>query len=376
VKRVRVGIVGLGLIAQVMHLPSLWLLRDRYEVTALCDLSERALGFAGSFFCDARQAKDWRELLELDLDAVLVLTPGSHAPIAVEAAKRGLHVFAEKPMCFCVDEGHEMIAAAEASGVVLMIAYTKRYDPAYERLAAELAGWSSPPRLVRVTTLEAPWEPYVGHLPRVKADDVDPEVVAALLADDEERVTAAIGTDDPVLRRAYRFWLLDSMVHEFNAIRGLLGEPTELRFSDVWGDALGVTMTLSFGEDTECVFMWVDLPGLTRYELEIGLFSVDRRAVLAFPSPYLRSAPTRLVLEGGEPREVATWRTEHVASYEEAFERELVEFHDAVVEGRQPRTTGTDALRDIALCQAAIRFRLERRPIADPTSLSTSGAPA
>ncbi|HEY7198290.1 MAG TPA: Gfo/Idh/MocA family oxidoreductase [Gaiellaceae bacterium] len=375
-KRLRVGIVGLGLIAQVMHLPSLRLLRDRYEVTALCDLSDRTLGFAAGFFPDARRTKDWHELLDLDLDAVLVLTPGSHAPIAVEAAKRGLHVFAEKPMCFSVDEGREMIAAAEATGVVLMVAYTKRYDPAYERLAREVAAWPEPPRLVRVTTLEAPWEPYVAHLPRVKADDVDPDVVAGLVADDEERVAAAIGTDDPVLRRAYRFWLLDSMVHEFNAVRGLLGEPTELRFSDVWGDALGVTMTLSFGEGTECVFMWVDLPGLTRYELEIGLFAADRRAVLAFPSPYLRSAPTRLVLEGGEPRDIATWRTEHVASYEEAFERELVEFHEAVVEGRQPRTTGADGLRDIALCQAAIRSRLEGRGISDPTSLAASGAAA
>src|SRR5438094_903068 len=72
--------------------------------------------------------------------------------------------------------------------------------------------------------------------------------LAELIADDDQRVTAAIGTDDPVLRRAYRVVLLDSVVHELNAVRGLLGEPTELRFADVWGDADGITSTFAFGD--------------------------------------------------------------------------------------------------------------------------------
>src|SRR5215210_4834845 len=139
--RVRVGIVGLGLIAQVAHMPSLRRLRERFEVTALCDLSQSALAFGRESFPDAAVTSDWRELLDLGVDAVMVLTPGSHAPIAIEAAKRGLHVFAEKPMCFSVEEGMEMLAAAEQSGVALMVGYMKRYDPAYERLLADLRAW-------------------------------------------------------------------------------------------------------------------------------------------------------------------------------------------------------------------------------------------
>lgn len=38
--RLRVGVVGCGVIAQVMHLPHLAELRDRYEIAALCDNSE------------------------------------------------------------------------------------------------------------------------------------------------------------------------------------------------------------------------------------------------------------------------------------------------------------------------------------------------
>lgn len=38
------------------------------------------------------------------LDAVLVMTSGSHAPTAIGAAQAGLHVMVEKPMCLNLDE--------------------------------------------------------------------------------------------------------------------------------------------------------------------------------------------------------------------------------------------------------------------------------
>src|SRR5438067_4236010 len=111
--RLRIGVVGCGLVAQVMHLHYLNELRDRFEVAALCDLAPEALDHAGARFPAARRLSDWRDLVAEPLDAVLLLTPGSHAPVAIAAAEAGLHVFTEKPMCFSVDEGHEMIAAAE-----------------------------------------------------------------------------------------------------------------------------------------------------------------------------------------------------------------------------------------------------------------------
>ena len=83
---------------------------------------------------------DWRDLIACDLDAVLVLTSGSHAPIAIAAAEAGRHLLIEKPMCFSVQEGKAMIAAAERAGVVMMVAYNKRYDPAYRRLQDEAKG--------------------------------------------------------------------------------------------------------------------------------------------------------------------------------------------------------------------------------------------
>jgi predicted dehydrogenase len=366
-KRLRVGVVGCGLVAQVMHLHYLRELRDRFEVTAVCDLSPRALAAAADAVPAARRLERWEDLVSEPLHAVLVLTPGSHEPVAVAAAEAGLHVFAEKPLAFSVEEGERMVAAADRAGVRLMVGYMKRYDPAYEELAARLD--AAELRFARVTTLESPLEPYVAHYP-LERGGLDEGMLAHLLADDERRVTAAIGTDDPIVRRAYRAVLIDSMVHELNAVRGLLGEPTELRFADVWGLPDGITATFAFG-DVEAVFAWIDLPGIASYLQELAFYAPAGRSSLVFPSPFLRSMPTRLVLEGGDAGTASAWRTERIVSYDEAFRRELIEFHACVVDEREPRTPGRDALHDLAVCQAIVRSYLDGRPIAYPAEVAT-----
>jgi predicted dehydrogenase len=346
--KVRVGVIGCGLVAQVMHLPHLRELGDRFEVAAVCDLAAGPLDFAGAMFPAARRHTAWEDVLG-EVDAVLVLTAGSHAPVAIAAAEAGRHVFVEKPMCFSVDEGEAMIAAARAAGVVLMVGYMKRYDPAYEALQRTLDAGAV--TFARITTLESPIEPYALHHPRGARGVLDPDIVAALAADDERRLRAGLGSDDPVLLRTYKSVLLDSMVHELNGVRGLLGEPTALHSARIWDS--GVTVDASFGP-VEAAFAWIDLPGIARYLQDWSFYGPDRRATLEFPSPLLRSFPTRLVIEEGEPGGVASRRTEHVVSYEEAFKRELEEFHAAIAEGREPRTGGEDGLRDVALCREIV----------------------
>ena len=345
--RIRVGVIGCGLVAQVMHLPHLREMGDRFEVAAVCDLAAGPLEWAGAMFPEARRHTAWADLLE-DVDAVLVLTAGSHAPVAIAAAQAGIHVFVEKPMCFSLREGREMVETAGKHGVVLMVGYMKRYDPAYEDLQRSLE--REKVTFARITTLESPIEPYALHHPRPAPARLDPELLAELRADDEWRLREALDTHDPFLLRVYKSVLLDSMVHELNGVRGLLGEPV-VHHARLWDS--GVTVNASF-DGVEAVFAWVDLPGIARYAQDWSFYGPERRATLEFPSPLLRSQPTRLVFEDGEPGGVASRRSEHVVSYEEAFKRELEEFHAAIVEGRAPRTDGDDGLRDVALCRKII----------------------
>lgn len=368
-ERVRVGVVGCGLIAQVMHLPYLRELSDRFEVAALCDLSRARVDAVADAYGIRRRMTVWEDLVAEPLDAVMVLTSGSHAPIALEAIRSGRHVFAEKPLSLSVAEGRGLVDEAERAGVQLMVGYMKRYDPAYERLRRVLPSLGLL-RHVRLTTLESPLEPYVAHYPFVGGEPLDPAFLEKLRADDARRVRDAIGDVDAEVVRVYREWLLDSMIHELNAVRGLLGEPDRIEFARIRPE--GVTTVLRFGE-LECVATWLDLPGIARYRQEWAFVGGERRALLEFPSPFLRSAVTTLVIEEGSPGTAASSRREHIESYEEAFKRELVEFHAAIVEGRPPRTSGADALRDVALCQAIVTAHLEGRPIDDPSEIRLTG---
>jgi predicted dehydrogenase len=364
-QRIRVGVIGCGLVAQVMHLHYLRELAEQFEIAVLCDVSESLRTACARDYQVQRTCADWRELLASDVDAVLVLTSGSHAPIAIAAAEAGKHVLVEKPMCFSVAEGHAMMAAAERAGTTLMVAYNKRYDPAYRRLQDE-ARTLRDVRLARVTTLESPFQPYVAHYRMHAAGPVSADLAARFAADNAARITAAIGEADPLSRHAYQLVLLDSMVHEFNAIRGVLGEPDRLEFADIREH--GLTAILRFGA-TQCIVTWVDLPGMARYQMEFAFYALDRRLTLSFPSPFLRSMPAVLTTEGGEADGPRAWRTEETTSYAESFRQELLHFHECVTTGCPPVTSASDALCDVALCQAIVAVHRDRVPCDIPTAV-------
>jgi predicted dehydrogenase len=352
-----------------MHLPHLRECTERFDVRILCDVSPGALRFAGErWFPDADRTRSWENALSAELDAVFVLTPGSHAPVAIAAAEAGMHVFVEKPVGLSVAEGMAMTDTAEKTGVCLMAGYMKRYDPAVGRLREHL-GLIGDLALARVTTLEAPLEPYVAVYPLSRPADVDPGLLDDMTKDDHRRVVEAIGeraAADPTLHRAYRHVLLDCLIHELNLLRGLLGEPDELRFATVSKDARAFTVGLRFGQ-TECVLMWADLPELTEYRQEFAFYGPRDRATLVFPSPFLRNTPPRLVIEGGQPSTNGSWRREEIVSYEEPFKTELLEFHDAIIEEREPRTPVRDGVRDLALARAVMRCLESGAPVPDPT---------
>ena len=264
--RLRVGVVGTGLIAQVMHLHYLAELSDRFEIAAVCDIAADSARACAERYRIPAVFTDWQEMLRHPLDAVLVLTSGSHAPIAVAAARAGRHVFTEKPMCFSVAEGREMVAAAEQAGVTLMVGYPKRYDPAFARFQTEAAQLTGV-RLMRVTTFESPLQPYVGHYPLLPRSPAPADVTQRLAEDTDRRIAAAIGEASALERHVYEMVLLDTLVHELNTIRGVLGEPDRLDYVSLREDC--VTVMLRFG-DLPVALHWIDLPGIAQYAMEFA----------------------------------------------------------------------------------------------------------
>lgn len=140
-KKLRVGIVGCGGIANNKHLPALKQL-NTLEIVAFCDLhlgrAEAAALAYGT--ANARVFTDYLKMLsdpDLALDAVHVLTPNkSHAPITIAALEAGCHVMCEKPMAKSTVEARAMLEAAKRTGKLLTIGYQNRFRPDVQYLKA------------------------------------------------------------------------------------------------------------------------------------------------------------------------------------------------------------------------------------------------
>ena len=100
---------------------------------------------------------DWRELVQSEnVDAVYVATPVNlHAQQAIAAAESGKHVLCEKPMAMNVAECDQIIAAAEANGVKLGIAYYRQFYPVVNRIKEIIdSGEIGKPILAQVNAFE------------------------------------------------------------------------------------------------------------------------------------------------------------------------------------------------------------------------------
>ncbi len=130
-KKLRIGIIGCGGIANGKHMPNLAKL-DNVEMVAFCDLvKERAEKAAEEYGTpDAKVYTDYKELLkDKSIDICHVCTPNrSHSFITVDALEAGKHVMCEKPMAINSAEAKKMLDAAKRTGKKLSIGYQNRQN--------------------------------------------------------------------------------------------------------------------------------------------------------------------------------------------------------------------------------------------------------
>jgi len=124
----RLGVIGVGLVSQINHLPALKQRRD-VEVVAICDDDvEKARGVSQKFGM-GRVTADAEALLRADdVDAVIIATPNHlHAPLTIAALGYGKHVLCEKPPARNAAEATQMAEAARRAGKILFYAMNNRF---------------------------------------------------------------------------------------------------------------------------------------------------------------------------------------------------------------------------------------------------------
>ncbi|MBO3802739.1 MAG: Gfo/Idh/MocA family oxidoreductase [Candidatus Brockarchaeota archaeon] len=122
-KKVRIGVVGCGGIANYFHLPELAKIEEA-EIAAVADIKEdRAKATAAKFKVPKWYASYGKMLGEGGVDAVIVATPHpTHSPIAVDAIEAGKHVMIQKPMATNVEDADALVECARKHRKVKVMA--------------------------------------------------------------------------------------------------------------------------------------------------------------------------------------------------------------------------------------------------------------
>jgi predicted dehydrogenase len=327
-------------------------------VVALCGVSPGTLRHVGDCYGIARRHADHRALLAEPLDAVMVLSADSHGQVIVDALRSGKHVVTEKPMCFTLREADGILAAHRAAGTVCMVAYMKRYDPAY-RHVEPLVRALRDLQAIEITVLHPSEASQIGHHDVRRVADVPAPLRARLRADQDLLIREAIGEFTPLERRVFAENLLSTLVHDVNLLRGLSGDPAEVLFTDVWADGESMLTVLRYASGVRATIALHYLPDLASYQETVAYYAKAARVRLVFPSPFFRNMPTGIVVESMEDGQVVDKRV--TASLEEAFKEELLHFAECVRTGARPLTTPEEARGDVALLHGI--FHAIRRPL-------------
>jgi predicted dehydrogenase len=370
VDKLRVGVIGCGQIAQIMHLPYLRELDDRFEIAALSDISPGLLDAIGDLYGVAHRYRDYQDLLaRRDVDVVAVLTHDHYAPV-VAAAQAGKHILVEKPLCFTLQQADEMIAAAGRHKVTLMVGYMKRYDQGY-LYAQERFQRMKGVRHIVVHDLAGPIEKGavapVADIYRLRQFQ---DVPAATLDAGQKRVDAslaeALGTDDRAAVRAYST-LLGLCSHDIAVLRGTFGLPASVLYTRIFDGGRHLVSMMGYGQDEAVCTLEMggfDL-NYTWWDEYMTAYGADEAVTVRFPNPYVRNAPTTVhiqEMDGGRPTEKVV-----TPGIDEPFRAEWQHFYDCVVNGRQPITDAHGAREDIALLRDVARAGLASSASTDGT---------
>ena len=314
---VRYGVIGLGHIAQVAVLPAFAHARENSQLSALVsDDPEKLKTLSARYNVPHTFGYDDVDRCFDDVDAVYIALPNSmHAEYTIRAAEAGVHVLCEKPMAVTVEECEQMIAAARATDVRLMIAYRLHFEHVTLKAIELVSGGAlGEPKLFNST-----------FSMRVRPGDI--------------RTKRKMGGGT----------LYDIGVYCINAARNLFkAEPTEVLASSVNNDPDRLpeidettSSILRFENGRIASFVtsfnatdasWYEVLGTT------GRLKVDPGY------EYAEGLAYELTTEGRT--------TTHQSAKRDQFAAELIYFSRCVLEGIEPEPSGEEGLQDVRIVTA------------------------
>ena len=128
-KKVKIGLIGTGGIAQWAHIPGYLSIPDQAEIVWACDIKEDLAKEIAAKHDIPKVTTDYKDILnDPEIDAVSELTPNKvHMQPTIDALNAGKHVLCEKPLSMNADQSRKMCRAAADSGKILQVALQQRF---------------------------------------------------------------------------------------------------------------------------------------------------------------------------------------------------------------------------------------------------------
>jgi predicted dehydrogenase len=126
---VKIGVIGCGywgpkLARNIHELPGA-------QLSWVSDLRQDRLDHLASLYPETKRTRDYRDILNSDVDGVVIATPVSvHHRLATEALRAGKHVLVEKPLAADVGEAADIVEEGIRQGRKVMVGHTFEYNPA------------------------------------------------------------------------------------------------------------------------------------------------------------------------------------------------------------------------------------------------------
>ncbi|WP_178113053.1 Gfo/Idh/MocA family protein [Acerihabitans arboris] len=132
----RIGIVGLGGIAQKVYLPLLCQARDWDVAGAFSPNQDKARALCAAYRIDSFASLD---ALAQRCDAVFVHTStATHFAVVSHLLERGVHVYVDKPLAGTLEQAERLVTLAARKRRALMVGFNRRFAPLYLRLKQQM----------------------------------------------------------------------------------------------------------------------------------------------------------------------------------------------------------------------------------------------
>ncbi|AGI33838.1 TPA: inositol 2-dehydrogenase [Mannheimia haemolytica] len=328
----KVGIIGAGRIGRV-HSESISKYVKGAEIKAISDvkITEELTAWAKSMGIP-EVYDDYKKILQdPEIDAVLVCSStNTHAPISIEAAQAGKHVFCEKPVDADPAKIREVLSAVEKAGVKFQVGFNRRFDHNFKAIKDRVAaGDIGEPHVIRVTSR-------------------DPE------APPIEYVKVSGGM------------FFDMTIHDFDMIRYLSGSEVEEVFAV--GTVL-VNPEIGKAGDIDTAVITLKLKNGA-----IGVIDNSRKAAYGYDQRaevfgskgaiHITNDTGSTAVFSGENGVVAEKpKYFFLERYMQSFADEISCFVDSVVNDKPTLVNGNDGLQPVLIALAAKKSLEENRPV-------------